>query len=1226
MQLIRKTLAVLCTTAMVAFAAPTASAQITTGTLAGTIQDSQGGVIPGATIVLISDSRGTRGVPAVTNATGDFVFPNTTPDTYTIEVTMPGFRTLRRSGVTVSGGDRVAVGVLKIEPGGASETVTVTAEQPLIQAQSGERSFAVSSAQVESLPLSGGRNFASLIAVVPGVSGGPNQNGARIGGASQDNIMMDGISAMDTGNNGQMLSMNIESIAEVKVLTQGYQAEYGRSSGLQITAVTKSGTNRFHGSFYDIEDNSDWNTNSWANQKNGNPKTVDKRRTFGYSIGGPAGKPGGSNKLFFFYSHEYRPTKTGGALNRFRVPTALERAGDFSQSKDNNGNAIPQLLDPITRAPYPGNVIPASSFYATGQAILNRYPLPNLTQAPSTNYNLEIPRPQDKNLTQQPAIRVDYQFSPALRITGKFSGERQRERVVQGTMPGYNDVLVPYPYISNYGITVNYTLSPTTFVEATYGSIKNELAGGGSGGILTNESADRTKSLPGLPLIYPDAGVVDPRYYQGPALARTGALYYDGTRVNLPPTFSWGNRIGSQPPNQQYPGWLNVNKTQDFAVSLTKVAGRHTFKAGFYNNHSFKAQNVGAGGGGASFAGAIDFGNSTNNPLDTGFGFANALVGVFTSYGQASKLVEGSMIYNNTEFYLQDNWKVSNRFTLDYGMRFTRQQPQYDQFLQMTNFFPDQWSRAAAPVLYVPGCNNGAVVCSGNARNAMDPRTGAILTAPGANNTSSAIGTIIPGSGDVANGIKVAGQGIEKTGYVWPTLVFGPRVGAAYDLRGDQSIVVRGGAGLFYDRPDGNTVFSIPGNPPIAESVSLTNSQLQTLGKGLSTVGASNVIVFQYDAKVPSSVQWNGGVQMALPWASSIDVSYVGNYSYNRLGGFQGGSQVNLNAVDLGAAYLPANQDPTLNPSATPGASALTTNLLRPFRGFGSIGQHTTEFYEKFHSIQTSFNRRFRGGMSFGLNYTWSLVLEGNTGLQKRLQHNADGSFSVRADQAKYEELNKTLTNFRPHVIRGNMVWDMPDLSTDGGGARRVLALLANDWQLSGILTAGSGGTYDLGYSYQSNGGNVNMTGSPDYGARIRYIGDPGSGCTGLDNQYKQFNTAAVVGPDYFSDGLESGRAIMRGCADKTIDLSLSRNIRLGGGRAVQLRVDAFNAFNTVVINGRQATIQYDNPVSKNILNPQFNADGSVVSTRTTPNTAGFGGATGAQAMRTIRLTARFSF
>ena len=206
--------AVLSALLMLCLAAPTATAQITTGTIAGTVQDSSGGVIPGATVTLISESRGTRGVPAVTNASGDYVFPNTTPDTYTVEVTMPGFRTLRRAGVAVSGGDRVTVPAVTIEPGGASETIEVTAEAPLIQAQSGERSFAVTSAQVDSLPLSGGRNFTDLTRLVPGVvPGGASAGGTRLGGAGQNNIMMDGISAMDTGNNGQMLNMNVESIA-----------------------------------------------------------------------------------------------------------------------------------------------------------------------------------------------------------------------------------------------------------------------------------------------------------------------------------------------------------------------------------------------------------------------------------------------------------------------------------------------------------------------------------------------------------------------------------------------------------------------------------------------------------------------------------------------------------------------------------------------------------------------------------------------------------------------------------------------------------------------------------------------------------------------------------------------------------------------------------------------------------------------------------------------------
>ena len=175
---------------------------------------------------------GTRSAAVLTNDSGDYVFPNVTPDTYTVEVTAPSFKTLRRTGIVVTGGDRVGVPPLTLEVGGTAETVSVTAEGALVQTQSGERSFAVEQKQVESLPGVRG-NFTSLVALVPGVNGGDTTSagGTRLGGASQNNIMMDGISAMDTGNNGQMLSMNIESIGEVKVLTQGYQAEYGRSSG-----------------------------------------------------------------------------------------------------------------------------------------------------------------------------------------------------------------------------------------------------------------------------------------------------------------------------------------------------------------------------------------------------------------------------------------------------------------------------------------------------------------------------------------------------------------------------------------------------------------------------------------------------------------------------------------------------------------------------------------------------------------------------------------------------------------------------------------------------------------------------------------------------------------------------------------------------------------------------------------------------------------------------------
>ena len=1236
----RRVLAAVCVAVLCCFSATAATAQITTGNVVGNVKDSSGAVVPGATVVLVSDTKGTKSVPSISSASGDYVFPNVAADTYTVEVTMDGFRTVKRGGIKVSGGDRVAVPTLTLEPGGAAETVNVTSEAPLIQASSGERSFAISTTQIENLPINHG-NFTSVTSFVPGVvAGGASAGGTRLGGVSQNNIMMDGISAMDTGNNGQMINMNIESIAEVKVLTQGYQAEYGRSSGLQITAVTKSGTNQFRGAAYDVQTNSDWNENSWVNQKNGDPKPIDKRDIYGYTIGGPVGKPGGNNKLFFFYAHEYRPTNAainGGNPIRFRVPTLAERNGDFSGTLDQNGALFNTIRDANTGATCSTTVstgcfqdggvvgrIPQSRLYGPGVALLKRYPEPNITQVAGTNYNYQLQPPAVKNLTQQPAIRMDYQLSSKLRVTGKYSGERQRRLTTPGQISPFTDVFNPNPFITNYAITANYAITPTTFLEGTWGMIRNELVGGNEGGVLTDASANRLTSMPNLPIIYPGAGKVDPRYYANEVLNQVSPAFWDGKNLNLPPIFGWGNRIGAAPPNQRYPGWLNINRTNDVAISLTKVAGRHTFKGGFYNNHSFKAQNVGAGGG-LSFQGNINFGNDTNNPLDAGFGYANAALGIFSQYTQADTFIEGQMVYDQTEGYVQDNWKVTNRLTMDYGVRLTHQGPQYDKFQQMSNFFPDQWSLSAAPVLYVAGCTNGASACSGNTRNAMDPRTGQFVPLPaGVVNSQVLIGTPIPGSGNALNGIRRAGDGISDKGYTWPSLVVGPRFGAAYDLTGTQSVIIRGGVGLFYDRPDGNTVFSIPGNPPIASSADLRYSTLASLGQGLAPGAVPQLVTFQYDAKVPGSWQWQAGVQMALPWASSLDVSYVGNHGFDRLGGLQGGNVVNLNAVDIGAAYATQNQDPTLAGSSTvPGATAKTTNLLKPFRGLANINQNTTDFWDTYHSLQFAFNRRFQNGFSAGANYNLGLVWKGNTGLVRRLQHAADGTISLRSDQAEYEKMFEDL-GLQRHVFKANAVWDMPDFSTSGGGGKRALGWILNDWQLSGVYTANTGTPYDLGFTYQNNGGNVNLTGSPDYGARIVYLGDAGSGCS--SNQYAQFNTAMIKGPTYNSVGLESGRNLLRQCATNILDLSLVRNIRLGGGRLFQFRLDAFNAPNTVIINGRQNTVTYDNPTAQTVVNNQYNADGSLNQTRLTPRSAGFGAATGAQALRNFQAYIRFQF
>ncbi len=249
------------------------------------------------------------------------------------------------------------------------------------------------------------------------------------------------------------------------------------------------------------------------------------------------------------------------------------------------------------------------------------------------------------------------------------------------------------------------------------------------------------------------------------------------------------------PPNLAYPAFLNTNPTQDVSISVTKLLGRHTMKTGFYSNHSRKQQNLNQRNA-LPFQGQLSFANDTNNPLDTGFGFANAAVGVYTAYTQQSSFVEGKFVYNQIEGYIQDNWRVNNKLTLDYGVRLTHQQPQYDANGQASNFFLDQYSRSAAPVQYAPGCPGNVFPCEAT-RQAMNPATGQLMGA----GTAALIGQIVPNTGNLTNGIVRAGDGISKYNYEWPALTAAPRFGAAYSVKDDQSLVIRGGIGLFYDRP-----------------------------------------------------------------------------------------------------------------------------------------------------------------------------------------------------------------------------------------------------------------------------------------------------------------------------------------------------------------------------------------------------------------------------------------
>jgi hypothetical protein len=307
--------------------------------------------------------------------------------------------------------------------------------------------------------------------------------------------------------------------------------------------------------------------------------------------------------------------------------------------------------------------------------------------------------------------------------------------------------------------------------------------------------------------------------------------------------------------------------------------------------------------------------------------------------------------------------------------------------------------------------------------------------------------------------------------------------------------------------------------------------------------------------------------------------------------------------------------------AAVAGSGAYVQELLRPIRGYANIDQQWQAFDRTYHSMQFSATRRFRNGISFGGNYTLSLSDNGTTGVPLRLQHSADGSFSIREDQSVFNDLMKN-QGLQRHIVKANFIWDLPDWQTTG--SMRVAAAIVNDWQLSGIFTGGSGARYDITYLYQNNGANVNLTGSPDYAARVVITGDPGSGCS--DDRFRQFSTAAFSGPMPGSLGLESGRNYMVGCPDKTTDLAIARMFKLGGTRTAQIRIEMYNAFNVVVYNARQTQLQLVSPTNQTIRNSQFLADGTVDPTRSKTTSAGFGAVTGAQPLRTIQAQLRFSF
>ena len=1178
-----------------------ARAQTTSASVTGTVQDAQGGALPGVAVTLTSRASGAAAT-ATTDAEGRFVFAIVRPDTYTLSAELQGFKKLERTNLVVNANDRLSAGILALEVGAMTEEVTVSTRVSELQTTSGERSFTLENTALQNIANNGRMlfNFAVLVpGAVPQGNGGQeigSVSGFTINGQrpNSNTMSIDGVANIDTGDNGgNMATTNIDAVAEFKVLSNAYQAEFGRAVGAQLQVVTKSGSRDFHGSGYWYGRRSDWNANTWTNKRNAveTPKAQTKRNDFGYTVGGPIFAPGFNSdkkKLFFFFSQEHQRRLENNPERQTRVPTALERQGDFSQSVDSGGNRYNLIRDYTTGLPcsatdtrgcfQDGGVlgkIPASRLYAPGMAILNMFPAPNFSGTGGLNYASQAPNNTPR---REDLLKVDYQATDNWRITGRYM--HTKEDIVQAygtTWAGNGSDQLPTPTLflhpgDNYMVSATGVLSPSMSLELSWGRAANSL----------------------------NYALQEDRLFlaNNPAMAQLPVFYNDALQGDYVPWFQFrGGRTGNVGQYQTDRGpFTNKNVTHDVVANLTKVMGSHAMKTGFYYQNSFKPQSIFA-----SFNRSITFNEDVNNNIyDTSFGYSNAATGVFNTFTQASKFAIPEWRYHNVEFYAQDNWKAGNKLTLDYGVRFYWLTPQWDESLQASNFIPSEFDRNSAAKLYVPVCI-GAAPCSGSARVGMDPRLVAQGVTPTADNTVNArfIGRLTPDSNRF-NGSFQAGQGISDQLQDGATFKVSPRVGVVYDLTGKGEVILRGGWGIFYDRPQGNMVFDMISNAPGVLNSSVQFGRLQDLSSASTTSEPNPTLGLNptaYDFEPPKITQWNLGFQKKLFGNFMYDLAYVGSKSDDLL------RQVQINAVPRGATFLAQNQDPTRAASTVPGSTALPTDLLRPYPGYGGIRMWDYSGYSNYHALQTGVNRRFDDGFMFSFFYVWSKAL----GI-------ANDDFAAglpNATDAEVRRLDYSYVNTdRPHNFVFNWVYQLPFLKNSDSVVGRILG----DWQLSGVYRWTSGRPQGVGYSIP-NINNSNLTGSSDGnpGARIVLTCDPGQGY-GSD-PYKQFNTSCFAPPQPGSDGAESARFFMRQPPINNLDASLSKVFAGPKSLKFEVRIDAFNVFNHTQFTGFNGTANFTSLSNPTITNLGSNT-----------NFGGFGAVNGVAPPRTLQLVTRVTF
>jgi len=1180
---------------LVAMVSALAHGQETTGSISGTITDSSGASVKGASVTLTNTDRGQDLRTLKTNSEGFYTATSLPVGTYRVKVNASGFKGEIVTGLSLHVNDALTVNRTLVV-GSTQETVTVTADQVQLNLQDATSQGLINSTQLSQLVLIT-RNYETLMTLQPGVAygGGTDDltrgpaglsgsssvvNFSVNGGRNTSNgWTIDGADNLDRGANLTLYTYpSPDAIAEFKTLRGQYSAQFGRNASGQIDVVTKSGSNAIHGSAYEFLRNDYFDANGYANNYLGTHISPYRYNVFGFSFGGPVYIPkvyNGRDKTFFFVSEEWQRIVQSLANTSALVPQASERNGDFSQSGQKiNGvwttgpvtvctayttNSTTQVNSCTATGTKVTNISPTAQQYM--RDIYSKIPVPDTAYDIAHNLDPHTILSSFKNVfnNNDTVVRIDQQFGQKLSIFYRYMHDTFPEVLPQGQfttvpIPGANTTTAVNPG-SQHLAHGTYVFNPTLLLNVGYAFSNGNIVSTPSGFLASANSPNVTPQL-----VYPNTVGVVPTVAVSGMTSLNGSIAYTDHGTNH----------------------------QAFG-DITKTLHNHTLIGGFSWNHYQKLENNTTG-----TQGSFGFGTDaafTNVPVNNNSGageaqaFANFLTGNANSgFSQLSKDPVTDIKASLYEAFIQDNWKATQRLTLNLGVRYAYYGQPWDANGLLSNFDPTKYDATKAPTIASSGLICFTAPCSQAGSNAGQPTT----PNPSANYSGiNYINGMIFGGPNAANNNQASPFG-NKVGAAQKTN-FAPRFGFAFDVFGDGKTAFRGGYGWsFDDAPVSYYETTVFNNPPAVATYSAGQTSFDSPAggslTGLSTT-PGRVQAVPVDYKTPYVQQYSLDIQQQITPTFMLDVGYFGDHGTHLLGALEinqpapGAWVGKVQPSNSGSACIDpdTNQQSFLNSTCD-----RVLNQIKPYLGYFAVDALRTIFSSNYNSLQVKATKRFSGHTYIDANYTWSRDL---TNAQADYSGFTQNIYNINGDYGR-------AAVDRNNIISLDGVWELPwyrdqkDLKGRLIGGWEMSAIYAID---SGLpLTVSASSAFSPSYNLPGNGtsifngrtntgyitdnAGISVLGNTNAGLRPNQIGDPNTGYgTKIHNKgYNQlwFYTGAFAAPSPSSviPGTAK-RGTIQGPGFNRLDLGVFHNFRIVERVNFQFRAEALNAPNHTNVN-----------------------------------------------------------